>query len=76
MIKPILAAIVAGALFGVSACSRPDPVSPSSEMRPRFGLAPGDGNGKKLVIPIDEQHPGFVTCASGATLDMHLVERL
>jgi len=73
MIKPLLATILVGSLVGVSGCSRPDPVSPVSNNRPRFEQAPGDGNGKKFVLPVDLQFPDYVTCASGATLDMHLV---
>ena len=73
MIKPLLATILFGALSGVSGCSRPDPVSPLSNNRPRFEQAPGDGNGKKFILPVDLQFPDYVTCASGATLDMHLV---
>jgi hypothetical protein len=73
MIKPLLATILVGSLFGVSGCTSPDPVAPMSDDRPRFEQAPGDGNGTKFVLPVDLQFPAYVTCASGATLDMHLV---
>ena len=73
MIKPLLATFLAGSLFGVSGCSRPDPVSPVSNNRPRFEQSPADGHGQKVVIPVDVQFNDFITCQSGATLGLHIV---
>jgi hypothetical protein len=59
----------------IFACDR-QPVAPQGRVvpsdRPLFSQTPADGNGRKLVIPVDVQFPAFVTCQSGASLDLHL----
>lgn len=64
--------VMVGALCVTSACSDRSPVATSLSERPSFSLAPADGNGRKVVIPVDLQFPAFVTCQSGASLDLHL----
>src|SRR5262245_3793659 len=65
----ILAALVV-ALFVTSACGDPARLASAPSERPSFSLAPGDGNGRKYVIPID--FTDVVTCPNGAALDRHL----
>ena len=56
----------------VSGCAQSDPVSPLAVNRPRFDQAPADGNGGKIVIPVDVDFPDFPTCPNGTTLSLHV----
>jgi hypothetical protein len=47
---------VAGVLLTVASCDNPGPVSPMTEDL-ALARAPSDGNGNKLVFPIDETFP-------------------
>lgn len=69
----MLRTLVVGALFVATACTSTEPLAPVFTTQPSFQLAPADGNGNKVVIPVDLQFPDYVTCGSGETLDMHLV---
>lgn len=73
MTQQFLTALVAGALCLGLGCTNSEPLSPLTIDGPVFQQAPDDGNGNKDVFTIDEQLPNFTTCASGATLDLHIV---
>jgi hypothetical protein len=73
MTRQLLTTLAVAALCTASGCTNSEPLAPASSVRPRFSQAPADGNGNKLVIPIDAQFPNFVTCNGGASLDMHVV---
>lgn len=47
---------VAGILLTVVSCDNPGPVAPSTDDL-AFATAPSDGNGNKLVFPVDETFP-------------------
>ena len=63
--------IALGALIFAAACQNSDPLVPRLSDRPLF--QPQSGNGGKEVFSFDDQLPGFTTCPSGATLDVHVV---
>ena len=68
-----LTTLAVGALCVAAGCSNTDSLAPASATRSSFQQAPADGNGGKIVIPIDEQFPDFATCPNGATLSLHAV---
>lgn len=69
----IFRTLVVGALLVALGCADSEPLSPIATDRPLFQETPADGNSNKIVTPIDFQLPGFTTCASGETLDLHIV---
>ena len=73
MTRQMPTTLVVAALCVASGCTNSEPLAPASNVRPFFSQAPADGNGNKVVIPVDIVFPDFTTCSSGATLDMHLV---
>jgi hypothetical protein len=68
----ILVALVVGAFFVTAACNDAARLTSAPSEHPSFSLAPGDGNGRKVDIPIDVEFTDAVACQNGASLDLHL----
>jgi hypothetical protein len=69
MISRTVVPTLLGSLLLVAGCQAPESVSGPGD--PAFASAPSDGNGRKLIITVDEDGPDL-ECGGGTILAQHV----